>query len=91
MPTRISENTKITLSIKEITAIIIAVVTLTSIIVRYETKIDSMNDDIDKLQLHIKNSATVMQENTQFVRTLQIEQTKQQKDIEYIKQTQEKH
>jgi len=91
MATELGEDTQIQVSLKTIISTLMAVIVITSVVVRYETKIDSMNDDIDKLKSHIKNSATVLKENTEFVRSLQIEQTKQQKDIEYIKQTQEKH
>jgi len=91
MATELGEDTQIQVSLKTIISTLMAVIVITSVVVRYETKIDSMNDDIEKLKLHIKNSAAVLRENTEFVRTLQIEQTKQQKDIEYIKQTQEKH
>ena len=87
MPTRISEDTEITLSIREIAAIIIAVVTVTGIIVRYESKIDSMTDDIDKLKSHIQRSAAHMIDADKILNQQQIETVKQQKDIEYIKQT----
>jgi hypothetical protein len=87
MPTRISEDTEITLSIREIAAIIIAVVTVTGIIVRYESKIDSMTDDIDKLKSHIQHSAAHMIDTDKILNQQQIETVKQQKDIEYIKQT----
>jgi len=86
MATELGKDTQIQVSLKTIISTLMAVVVVTSVVVRYETKIDSLADDIEKLKLHIKNSASVMQENTQFVRSLQIEQTKQQKDIEYIKQ-----
>lgn len=86
MATELGEDTQIQVRLKTIISTLMAVVVITSVVVRYETKIDSLVDDIDKLKSHIKNSASVMQENTQFVRSLQIEQTKQQKDIEYIKQ-----
>jgi len=87
----LTEDTEITLSIREIVTIIVAIVSMTSIVVRYESKIDGLEEDINKLQTHIKNSAAVLKENTEYVRTLQIEQIKQQKDIEYIKQIKETH
>jgi histone deacetylase complex regulatory component SIN3 len=86
MATKLGEDTQIQVSLKTIISMLMAVIVVTSVVIRYETKIDSLSDDIDKLKLHIKNSAIVMQENTAVVRSLQIEQTKQQKDIEYIKQ-----
>lgn len=81
----LTEDTEITLSIREIVTIIVAIVSMTSIVVRYESKIDGLEEGINKLQTHIKNSAMVLKENTEYVRTLQIEQIKQLKDIEYIR------
>jgi hypothetical protein len=80
----LTEDTEITLSIREIVTIIVAIISITSIVVRYESKIDGLEEGINKLQTHIKNSAVVLKENTEYVRTLQIEQIKQLKDIEYI-------
>tara|TARA_B110000503_G_C7086367_1_gene387479 strand:- start:1050 stop:1331 length:282 start_codon:yes stop_codon:yes gene_type:complete len=81
----LTEDTEITLSIREIVTIIVAIVSMTSIVVRYESKIDGLEEGINKLQTHIKSSAVVLKENTEYVRTLQIEQIKQLKDIEYIR------
>lgn len=80
----INDNTEIQISLKTIISVIVAVVAMTSVVVRYELKVDSLLNDIDKLKIHIQHSAEIIHENTVSVRSLQIEQIRQQKDIQYI-------
>ena len=84
MATKLSEDTEIRVSLKTIISVLVSVIAITSVVVRYETKIDSLSDDIDKLKTHIQSSAKVMQENSKLIRDMEIEQIKHQKDIEYI-------
>lgn len=80
----IDDNTEIQISLKTIISVIVAVVAMTSVVVRYEIKVDSLLAKIDKLEIHIQNSSKIIHENSESVRSLQIEQIKQQKDIQYI-------
>ena len=82
MSTTISEDTEITVSIREIVAVIFFVITITSIIVRYETQIESISDDISTLTSQNK----ILHDKIQHMQELQFEQIRQQKDIEHIKQ-----
>jgi chorismate synthase len=80
----IDDNTEIQISLKTIISVIVAVVAMTSVVVRYEIKVDSLLAKIGKLEIHIQNSSKIIHENSESVRSLQIEQIKQQKDIQYI-------
>jgi len=83
----IDDNTEIQISLKTIISIIVAVVAMTTLFVRYEIKVDSLLGEIDKLEIHIQHSNKIIQETEALVRILQIEQIKNQKDIQYILQT----
>ena len=82
MSTTINEDTEITVSIREILAAIFFVITITSIIVRYETQIESIGDDISTLTSQNK----VLHDKIQHMQELQFEQIRQKQDIEHIKQ-----
>jgi len=82
MSTTINEDTEITVSIREIVAAIFFVITITSIIVRYETQIESIGDEISSLTSQNK----VLHDKIQHMQELQFEQIRQKQDIEHIKQ-----
>lgn len=83
---RISEDTEVRLSLRDIFGILVAVVTVTSIVVRYEIKIDDLDDQIDKLHSHVQQNSGTIKANSDFVRTIQLDQIRNQKDIQYILQ-----
>ena len=83
----IDDNTEIQISLKTIISVIVAVVAMTTLFIRYEIKVDSLLGDIDKLEIHIQRSNNIIHETEALVRILQIEQIKNQKDIQYILQT----
>ena len=83
----IDDNTEIQISLKTIISVIVAVVAMTTLFIRYEIKVDSLLGDIDKLEIHIQRSNKIIHETEALVRILQIEQIKNQKDIQYILQT----
>ena len=83
----IDDNTEIQISLKTIISVIVAVVAMTTLFVRYEIKVDSLLGEIDKLEIHIQRSNKIIHETEGLLRILQIEQIKNQKDIQYILQT----
>ena len=52
----IDDNTEIQISLKTIISVIVAVVAMTSVVVRYEIKVDSLLAKIGKLEIHIQNT-----------------------------------
>jgi phage protein D len=81
---RISEDTEIRLSLRDIFGIVFVVVTVTSLVVRYEIKIDGLGDEIDKLRTHSQQTTRSIEGNSEFIRSIQLDEIRTQKDIEYI-------
>ena len=85
MAVKLGEDTEVRLSLKTIGAIVFAAVAITSIVVRYETMIDDLVDEIDKLKQHVQANSNSVEENTDKILNQQIDLIKLQKDVEYIK------
>lgn len=84
MAVKLNEDTEVRLSLKTIGTIVFAAVALTSIVVRYETKIEDLVDEIDKLKQHVRTNSESVEENTDKILNQQIDLIKLQKDVEYI-------
>lgn len=84
MAVKLNEDTEVRLSLKTIGTIVFAAVALTSIVVRYETKIEDLVDEIDKLKQHVRANSESVEENTDKILNQQIDLIKLQKDVEYI-------
>lgn len=84
MAVKLGEDTEVRLSLKTIGAIVFAAVALTSIVVRYETKIEDLVDEIDKLKQHVQANSQSVEENTDKILNQQIDLIKLQKDVEFI-------
>ena len=84
MAVKLNEDTEVRLSLKTIGTIVFAAVALTSIVVRYETKIEDLVDEIDKLKQHVRTNSESVEENTDKILNQQIDLIKLQKDVEFI-------
>lgn len=84
MSVEVSENTEITLSLRSIGAIIFVVFALSSVIVRYETKVSDLEDEIEKLKEHIQRSSQELRNASAAILEQQMNFIKLQKDVEYI-------
>ena len=84
MAVKLGEDTEVRLSLKTIGAIVFAAVALTSIVVRYETQIDELGDDIEKLKQHVQANSQMSKQNTDKIFDQQIDLIKLQKDVEHI-------
>lgn len=84
MSVEVSENTEITLSLRSIGAIIFVVFALSSVIVRYETKVSDLEDEIEKIKEHIQRNSQELRNASATILEQQMNFIKLQKDVEYI-------
>lgn len=84
MSVEVSENTEITLSLRSIGAIVFTAIVLTSIVVRYEIKVDDLEDEIEKLKEHTQRNSQELRNASATILEQQMNFIKLQKDVEYI-------
>jgi len=84
MSVEVSENTEITLSLRSIGAIVFVVFAISSVVVRYETKVSDLEDEIEKLKEHTQRNSQELRNASTTILEQQMNFIKLQKDVEYI-------